>query len=450
MACMKRFVLILAILLLAAPIFGIAVGEPTVDLGSADSSEAGSPEVTAEVIVPIDSEPVIPSYVEAGEDSLFREAAAVAWSYVRTQYQPETGLTNSVIDYPYATIWDIGSTLAAYYCAHELGLLGETDFHSRMGRALETLGGLPLFANAAFNKNYQVSRGVPAGRNDREAAEGYGWSATDIGRLLVWLEIIATAHSEHRAAAKGVMERLALDRIVVDGYLWGEDLDATGRRRRYQEGRLGYEQYAAAGFALWDARADLALRMAENSEEVDVMGIPVLRDTRVGGHLTSEPFLLMGMEIGWWSPQWRDLAARVLAAQQARFDRTGQITIVTEDAIPLAPHFFYYYTIHQAGENFAVVALNQPEPLDGPRWISSKGAFGWYALEPGPYTWQALQAVLPAADSDTGWSSGIYEESREPTLGQNINTSAVILEAALYHRLRQPILSAAQGVREVQ
>ena len=31
-----------------------------------------------------------------------------------------------------------------------------------------------------------------------------------------------------------------------------------------------------------------------------------------------------------------------------------------------------------------------------------------------------------------------------PTGSENINTAAIILEAALYHRLRQPILAAAQ------
>jgi hypothetical protein len=133
----------------------------------------------------------------------------------------------------------------------------------------------------------------------------------------------------------------------------------------------------------------------------------------------------------------------VLAAQKARFDRTGQLTAVTEDALAVAPHYFYYYTLNFAGEDFAVAALTSRSPRSGPRWVSAKAAFAWYALFPGPYTWEVLQAVAPAADPGLGWSSGIYEESGRPTGAQNINTAAVILESALYHARRRPLLPAS-------
>lgn len=441
---MQRFIILLTALLLAGPFISLLLRDSPELRAEAVRPPAGLLDPAAAPMPATVGGETQPAFEMPGEDSIFRAAAEIAWHYVDTQYQPGTGLVNSVIAYPYATIWDMASTLAAYYSANRLGLLDDAEYDRRMGRALATLGELPLFAGGAFNKNYQIARGVPAGRTDREFNQGYGWSATDVGRLLVWLRIVAAGDSTHAAAAQTVVDRLAFDRLVREGYLWGEDLDRAGRRRAYPEGGIGYEQYAAAGFALWDQFADRALSIRENSEEIEVLGVPLLDDDRPGAHLTSEPFLLIGMEVGWWSPHWKQTADQVLAAQEARFDRTGQVTIVSEDAIPVAPYFFYYYTVHGRGEDFAILTLTAPRPLPGPRWISAKAAFGWYALKPGPYTWRGVQAVLPAADTRVGWHSGIYEQSGRPTGGQNINTSAVILEAALYHRLRQPILGAAR------
>lgn len=440
---MQRFIIVLTVLLLTAPFVPLVLrrgegGQTEVVRPPAALLDSNSAPLPAEVTGPTE-----PDFRMPEEDSVFRHAAEVAWQYVDTQYQPATGLVNSVLAYPYATIWDVASTLAAYYSAEQLGLMDEGVYHDRTARALRTLQELPLFANSAFNKNYEVRRGVAMGRGEREVTSGYGWSSTDLGRLLIWLRIVAEAHPEHRAAVDAVVRRLDFERIVRDGYLYGADLDPAGRRREYPEGRLGYEQYSAAGFALWDQFADRALSLNENAEESTVLGVPMLADRRGGAHLTSEPFLLMGMEVGWWSPEWRELASSVLRAQQTRYERTGQVTIVSEDAVPTAPYYFYYYTVEYEGDDFAVVSLTSDAPLPGPRWISSKAALAWYAIEPSPYTWRAVQAVQPAADGGRGWSAGVYEESGRSTGGQNINTAAVILEAALYHRDRQPILASA-------
>ncbi len=368
-----------------------------------------------------------------GDDSLFAAAARRAWTYVEREYQPATGWVNSVAAYPYATLWDVGSSLAALYCAERLGLLEAEEYDRRMARALATLGSARLFDDAAFNKNYSTRTGRIAGRNDRDAgadARGFGWSATDIGRLLVWLRIIARNDPRHAAAAEAVVRRLALTRLVADGYLWGEDLSPrTGRPRRYQEGRLPYEQYAASGFALWGHRAEDALSLHRNARPMRVLGVPVLADARGHDRVTSEPVLLAGIEVG-WTPEMAELGVGMLAAQEARWRRTGQVTAVSEDAIPRAPFYFYYYSVAGNGQPFAVDAQTR-SGLSGPRWVSTKAAYGWHALLPGEYTLRTVRAVGRAA-GPTGWASGVYEGSGAPTGSQNINTAATVLEAALF------------------
>lgn len=370
-----------------------------------------------------------------GDDSLHADAARRAWTYVEQQYQPATGLVNSVAGYPYATLWDVGSGLAALYAGAELGLLEREEYDRRMAKALQTLNTVRLYDGAAFNKNYSTSTGRIAGRNDREEpdAAGHGWSATDIGRVLIWLRIIATTQPRHAQAARAVAARLDLDRMVDDGYLYGEDrAPRSGRKRRYQEGRLPYEQYAASGFALWGHRAEKALSLRENARPVNVLGIPLMADERGYDHVTSEPVILAGLEVG-WTPEMAQLARGLLAAQEARWRQTGKVTIVSEDAIPRAPHYFYYYSVLGNGQPFALNVLNPRTRITEPRWVSAKAAFAWHALLPGEYTQRAVKTVSPAGAGPGGWASGVYEGTGTSTRGQNVNTAAVVLESALYH-----------------
>ena len=446
---MNRIIIVLAVAMVLAPLASLGFGDrvqaylmrSAADeiLPIAAGGAATVPAVSSALV-----EPAEPLFRAPGEARVYEDAVEAAWAYVDSQYQPATGLVNSVLRYPFATVWDIGSGLAALYCARELDLIEPETYRARMRRALLTLQELPLHDGTAFNKNYQVARAAIAGRNDRDRLtrpDGYGWSAVDLGRLLVWLKIVAEDDPSLAREARAVVERLDMDRLVRDGYLQGAGLDRRGRSRSYQEGRIGYEQYAAAGFALWGARADGALNWDRNVQPVEVLGVPLLTDRRPDAYLTSEPFLLLGLELGWWDDDWRTQAERVLAAQEARFRETGEVTMVSEDAVPVGPHYFYYYTVRDGEEDFAVRALGSRRPDPAPRWVSAKAAYAWHALMPDAYTWRAVEAVSAARDARTGWSSGVYEGSGRATGSHNINTAAVVLEAAVYRAHRRPLLS---------
>ncbi|MBA3949777.1 MAG: DUF3131 domain-containing protein, partial [Acidobacteria bacterium] len=77
---------------------------------------------------------------------------------------------------------------------------------------------------------------------------------------------------------------------------------------------------------------------------------------------------------------------------------------------------------------------------------STKAAFGWHALAPSAYTLRAIRTVRPAAGPN-GWASGVYERGGSTNV-PNINTAAVVLEAALYARLGRPLLQAGGGARQ--
>jgi hypothetical protein len=351
-----------------------------------------------------------------------------------------TGLARATPDYDKITTWDLGSVLAALFSARVLGFLSEDDYHARVRRTLRTLEQLPLFDRAVFNKGYDARTGQMTGRGGVVSSAGSGWSATDLGRLLVWLSIVALSDTTHAAQATRVARRIDYDRVVSQGYLHGEERGSSGRMRRFQEGRIGYEQYAARGFALWGQVLPFALDLLKNAEKIRVDSVELLRDRRGLDRLTSEPFILLGLEVGWTRDE-SLLARNVLRMQEQRFRRTGIVTIVSEDAVNVRPQYFYYYCVLCNGKSFVIDIANPGSTLDSPRWVSTKAAFAWHALVPSPYTAWALRRVARSY-SDRAISSGVFEKDGASTRTQDVNVAAVVLEAAAYRKIGRPLLFA--------
>ena len=175
-------------------------------------------------------------------------AARTAWRYFVAARQEKTGLYDSVHGYPFATVWDLGSGLAGLVAAEQLGLVTRARFRRDAGRLLATLLTLPLYRGELPNREYQTGSGRMADLANRPSSAGSGWSALDIGRLLIWLRIAADWHPELRPLAARVVKRLDFSRLAAGGKLHGAMLGKSGEELN-QEGRLGYEQYAAAGYA---------------------------------------------------------------------------------------------------------------------------------------------------------------------------------------------------------
>ena len=352
---------------------------------------------------------------------------------------PATGLAMATPNYDKLTPWDIASVLAATHSARVLELIDETEYRARSTRTLQTLRRMPLFQNAVFNKLYAARTGRMVGRGGVASTRGHAWSATDLGRLLIWLHIVAQSDTALWLPAQLVVRRLNLDRVVAAGVMHGEEILRSGKTRRFQEGRIGYEQYAARGFALWDKDVSTALDLRKFAEPVEVLGVQLLRDTRGLDRIVSEPFVLLGLELG-WRPEEDTLARAVLEAQRRRYEQTKRVTIASEDALGIAPHFFYYYCIYCNGKPFVIDVVDPGKTLDSPRWVSTKMTFGWHALLPSDYTRIAIDYIAKARTS-AGWNSGVFERTPRPTGSYDINTAAVILEAAAYHRLGKPLVN---------
>lgn len=417
---MKQFTIICATLVLIA-------------CGGSQEADAQTPAST----VPAPS--TLPDRVDAASEAAFYlDAARVAWEFVDRNDFPETGLTKATEQYSIVTQWDVSSVLAAYLAAWKLGFIDQQDFRTRVGRAFDSLEKMPLFDRATFHKSYHAQQ-LRMWYDDKPTDNGHGFSATDIGRLLIWLKIIPTHDPTFAAQAQRIVDRMDFSRLVGDGYIRGQNVNRRGEPRTFQEGRLGYEQYAATGFALWGQDVKNALDVWLHSDRADVLGQEIMIDTRGMDRLTSEPFVLMGMEVG-WTPGMREAAWRALAAQKARWEQTKRVTMVSEDAIPVAPYYFYYYNIWHDGKPFTIDAEGAPSSLDEPRWVSTKASLAWHALLPDAYTWLAVQTVKPAMIEGRGWDAGVFEKDGRPVGNLNVNTAGIVLEAAMYYMTGKPLL----------
>ena len=374
----------------------------------------------------------------ATESRTFAAASRAAWAWVYTHYNSNTGFALASNDYIYPTLWDVGSAISAYHSAHGLGLIKTDEYRRRVTKALTTLKNARLYDNIGYGRNYNARTGELVGLDNQPSTTGTGYSALDLGRLLIVLKIVANHDPTLAPLAADVARRIDGTRIIKGGYLYGEQITKTGKST-YQEGRIGYEQYAARGFDLWGMRADSALKAANNWHQVDVRGIPVMTDQRGLDRLTSEPFIMEGLELG-LTDEMQEMAWQTLALQARRYEETKQITIASEDALPDPPYYFYYYCVYCSGKE-SVIEVHKPGlDLDAPRWVSSKAAYAWYALFPSKYTWLGVKTVQPALHAGQGWDTGVYEVTNKPTNVMSLNTASVILEAALYRKTGKPLL----------
>jgi len=377
--------------------------------------------------------PPIPS--QRALDPQEREWAQVAWRYFVNNTDPVTGLVHSVDKYEATTLWDSASYLLALFAAERLELISSAQFDKRLKKALDSLGKLPLVDGILPNKSYSTATLEMVDYRGKPAPNGIGWSAIDIARLMVPLNVIAWNYPQHTKAALRVIARWKMQALARDGVLFGAHRDVEGKLALVQEGRLGYEQYASKALGLFGFDMVNALDYRTHLAYANIYGVVLpydRRDASVSGahnYVLSEPYVLDGLEFGWDRIS-REFAWRVLRAQEERFHRTGILTAVTEDHVDQAP-YFVYNTVFTDGKPWHALT-DQGEDVSRLRTLSVKAAFGWHALYRTGYTDRLMAAVDKLFDPERGWYAGRYEEGGRPNKAVTANTNAVVLESLAY------------------
>jgi len=389
-----------------------------------------------------------------------QEIAAAAWKYFENNYQSSTCLFNSVDGYPSTTMWDTASAIAGLVSAFELGLVPAPEFDRKTSCLLGSLQRIRLFHDELPNKAYQTITLDPVDYNNQPGETGF--SAIDIGRLLTWLAIVKERYPNHAEEVDRVVLRWDFCNLIDSaGTLYG-GLPVSGGGAHYvQEGRLGYEEYAANGFRLWRFDTTAAASL-EPASRIEIEGVPIEYDARdpkqYGAHnyVVTESYLLSGLEMNWDLPgdidpsdRWtsdkaaRALAERVYKVQYRRWRRTGVLTARTEHQLDRPPYFIYdtvfsdgvpWATISDTGQSYPELAA-----------VSTRAALGMWILFDTSYTRRLEQAVVPLVDPDKGLYEGFYESDGQKIGALTSNTNGIVLETLLY-KVEGKLLPPSNGL----
>ncbi|MFW2589978.1 DUF3131 domain-containing protein [Sagittula sp. SSi028] len=391
------------------------------------------------------------------------QMARIAWSYFEERFQPETGLVNAVGSYPSTTLWDTASYISALVAAYELCVIDKRDFDTRATKLINTLRNLDLYRGEAPNKVYNTKTGAKV--NYANEAGEVGMSALDIGRMLVWLRILKERHPHLANSVDNVPMRWNFCNLVnEDGRMFGSFTQGDGNTRYVQEGRLGYEEYAAKGFALWGFDVSRAMS-PEPLAYTTIYDVDVPydgRDPRVfknQNYVLTEGYILDGLEMGWDMPNdrtndgltashgWRaEFAQRIYLVQQRRYEQTGVVTARSEHQVNGKPYFVYdsIFADGYAWNTLDPTGEYQPDRAA----IAAKAAIGMWALWETEYTDLLFESVADLYDPELGFFEGLYENGNGYIPLQTANNNGIILAALLY-KVQGPILQQVSNATQV-
>ena len=365
------------------------------------------------------------------------EWAKIAWKYFENNTIEETGMVNSAHKYNASTLWDTSSYMMGLIAAQRLEIISDSNFKQRMKSLLESLAKLPLYEGRLPNKSYNTISLKMVDYKNKETPQGIGWSAIDIGRVMVPINVLVWNYPSFTSEVQAIIKRWDLDAMVKDGSLYGA-LRENGKTLYLQEGRLGYEEYAAKSMQLMGYDVAEALDYQSWLKFVDIYDINVATDSRspeeftAHNYVVSEPYILDGLEFGWDQIS-QQFSNRVYAVQEARYNETGILTAVSEDNIDVAP-YFVYNTVFTGGKAWNTITESGADASEF-KSLSTKAAFGWHALYETEYTTKLVETAGKLFDAEKGFYSGLYEKTGLPNKALTANTNGIILESLAFKAL---------------
>lgn len=353
--------------------------------------------------------------------------------YIQRNFNNKTGLWNSVQGYPHTTMWDVASGIAATLALEALGLKTTTQAHYELNKTLATLHTIPLYNGLLPNREYGTKSAKPSGRLSNTLSNGNGWSALDIGRLLVWLKILEQQHPEFTTDIQKIVSRWNLDKAINNGTLYGTKL-YKGKEHYRQEGRNGYLQYAAQGFKMF--KFDVPLPdLTTYLKSVEIDDITIAIDTRNVPFLTSDPYVLSTIEYG--DNKWSQLLPFYELHKQ-RWEKKNILSAYAEDAMNKNP-WFAYNNVYYYGKSWTSVSPSG-QPIENPQILSNKVAFGLSVLFEDEFSERLYEEVLDSSLKFRGIPAGKYANGGINS-SMNINTNSLVLVALWYKtKGRSPIL----------
>ena len=369
-----------------------------------------------------------------------RDIAKIAWRYFENNHQPATGLVNAVDGVETTTLWDTGSSLAAFIAAHDFGFVSQHKFDHSVMAVLQTLARIDLVDGIAPNILYDTRTAEMVDYSNEPSENGIGVSAIDLARTSFWLHTLQCMHPKYYNPVKRVLARWDYTSLIRDGQLYGLASEQRDQNRQVpiQQGRFGFEQYAGKIFRALGHEAEVSSdyqnRYRANTE---ILGVTIAHDSRdprntgVNNFIVTDSFVLDAMESG-INVDNRELLTNIYLVQKQRWRETGIATALTDGHINQAPHYLYN-TIFDAGLSFTTTTDTGVRHKDL-RTVSTRAAFALAVLFPDDQYSDVLMSTIESAyDPQAGWFSGVYENGGFNDI-TTANTNGIILETLLYKK----------------
>lgn len=421
---------------------------PRLDLSLAESGSITTPEPAIAAAIDKPQEVHLPptadcKRVTGDKKDLCEEdlkMAETAWRYFENNFNQSTGLVNSIDNNPSTTMWDTGSSLGAFIAARDFDLISQYDFDQAVMRLLDSLGNMELFDNVAPNVLYNTTTAAMVDYANDEVEQGLGISSLDLSRLAFWLNTTQCMHPKYYGPVNGVLSRWDYDHLIKNGQLYGmtRQDNGDGQGIPVQQGRLGYEQYAAKIFETLGFNVGTSSTYQNKFRtNTEILGIPIAHDKRdprefgVNNFVVTDSYTLDAMELG-LDEENSPLLDNIYQLQKKRWAETGITTAVSDDNIDREPYYLYN-ALFSAGLTFTTTT-DTGLSYDTLKTASTKSAISMAFLFPDDeYSQVLLSTVESAYDPDRGWYSGVYENG-----GFNdvitAHTNGVILTTLLHKK----------------
>lgn len=331
----------------------------------------------------------------------------------------------------FVTPASLGDDIAASYAARRLGLIDRAGFDHRVAQLLGFLDKAALSGGDLPARYMDARTGELMDPPGRMADPG--WSGVEIGRLLVWLRVLAAAEPRHAEAITTVISRWKLCRLV-DGE--GVVLRSLPGLKPVADGGTGFATVAALGLRAWGVAARMPA--AESDEfAIDVEGIsfPLPPGPQTEPLLTV-PAALIAMTFGWTdvdgtslAPQ-REQAMRLVEAQEKRF-ANGMLTARSSYRRGKAP-YNVENAILASGFPWSVSADGAARP--DLALVSVAAAVGLRALTPVGGYGDRVVSSLSGMQLSGGWPEGQYETGGERETQLTAATNAMVMIGVLHRQ----------------
>lgn len=354
-----------------------------------------------------------------------RLLAKKAHFYFQHNRRKNTGLWDSVQGYAHTTMWDIASGIAATLALEALELKTTEQSHQELSQTLRTLQHMPLYKGWLPNREYSTKTGTPSGRLSNSSMNGNGWSALDIGRLLIWLKIMCQQHPEFERDVAKLLDDWQLGKAIHNGTLYGANF-YKGKEYYRQEGRHGYLQYAAMGFKMFNYTLPHP-KLDHYLSPIEMFGSTLYVDTRNVPFLTSDPYVLASIEFG-QNDDWNQINT-IYSLHKSISKKKGKLFSYAEDAMNKNP-WFAYNNLYYYGKPWTSVSPSG-KVIENPQIFSHKVAYGFSVLFNDEFSKQLFSSVLNNSLHTRSIPTGQYANGGANT-SFNINTNSLILVALWY------------------